>query len=182
MGKVISHQPHVALGSERSAPSVECNDPAGFLSSVLQGVKAQRCQNGRVFPAENAKHAALMAHPVFLAGVEVILPVPAIEKKRSGQADLPPALLFSRPSRLCPRGTSEEIDHCGQAISDDVGRTIQQGIGLGLGDLGRFLAFAHHLVHKKNEENGGQRAPEHAENGACNAVKRPDLGRRVDEA
>ena len=52
------------------ALAVEGDDAGGFLAAVLQGVQAERGDGGGVGMAENAEHAAFLAQPVAVIGVE----------------------------------------------------------------------------------------------------------------
>jgi hypothetical protein len=81
------------LGPESPAARVERHNAAGFLSPVLQGMQAQRGEDGGVVTSEDAEDSAFMAHSVLPAGMEII--VPAVEEIRSGQAGPPGAVTES---------------------------------------------------------------------------------------
>ena len=65
----------MALGAEAAALGVVGDDAAGFLSAMLEGVEAEGGEHGCVVAAEDAEHAALVAHAVLAAGAEVIIEV-----------------------------------------------------------------------------------------------------------
>ncbi len=75
--------------------------PAGFLSAMLQGVEAEGGEDRRVVAAEDAgEHAALVAHAVLAARVEVV-----VNEVDSGRGP------FELGGRSDAVGTSQDVLH-----------------------------------------------------------------------
>ena len=78
LAEVVADQAHVALGAETALIAsvvVVGDDAAGFLSAMLEGVEAEGGEDGGVVAAEDAEHAALVAHAILAAGAEVVVEV-----------------------------------------------------------------------------------------------------------
>jgi len=98
MREVVADKAHMALGTECAALVVESDDPAGFLSAMLQGVEAEGGEDGCVLASEDAEHAALTTHPVFGAWAEIVIPI----GKRGAGLDLVFGMV--RIGQACLRG------------------------------------------------------------------------------
>lgn len=64
---MVADQPHAALRAETVA--IKCDDTGGFLTTMLQGMQAERGDCGSFGVAENAEHAAFFLQAVSI-GVE----------------------------------------------------------------------------------------------------------------
>ena len=81
MAEAVADEAHVALGAEGTALAVEGDDAAGLLSAMLQGVEAEGGEDGGVVAPEDAEHAALVAHAVFFAGMEIVVFQSGVEER-----------------------------------------------------------------------------------------------------